>query len=173
MNSPSMVYETSLNEIPKAWDLSTRKEIIINLGLIWNKTRIFLSTSSGSPITSGKKRKEKAKSEVSEHTIKVCLNFSCCIHADVNKRQITEGKNSSDKMEEKRRGNIPRMINLRFWIRALPLNPKSEGKQTVSTVLKNCVFYLPSFKRKLSRSWLLPKLFLVSFFLFNKRILLF
>ena len=60
------------------------------------------------------KRKDSANSQVSEYTTEVYLNFSCCIHADVNKRQITEGKNSSDKMEEKRRENIPRMINLRL-----------------------------------------------------------
>ena len=66
------------------------------------------------PNNERKKRKDSAKSQVSEHTIEVNLNLSCCIHADVNKRQITEGKNSSDKIEEKRRGNIPRMIKLRF-----------------------------------------------------------
>ena len=51
-------------------------------------------------------RKDSAKSQVSEHTIEVYLYFSCCVHADVNKRQIMERKNSSDKIEEKR-GNIP------------------------------------------------------------------
>ena len=59
MNSHSGVCWASLNEIPKAGDLSTRKEIIINLGLIWNKTCIFLSTWYGSPITSGKREKKK------------------------------------------------------------------------------------------------------------------
>ena len=50
---------TSLNETPKAGDLSTRKEIIINLGLIRNKTCTSLSTCYENPITKGKKRKEK------------------------------------------------------------------------------------------------------------------
>ena len=85
---------------------------------------------------------------MSEHTIEEYFDFSYSIHADVNKRQITEGKNATDSIEEERRGNIPRMINLRFWIRALPSNPKSEGKQTVSTVLKNCVFTFHPLKEK-------------------------
>ena len=109
-------------------DLSTRKETIINLGLIWNKTYIFLSTCYGSPITREKKkrkeRKDSTKSQVREYTIEVYSNLSCCIHADENKRQITGGKNNSDKIEEKRRGNIPLMINLRFGVQALLLNPK-------------------------------------------------
>ena len=67
------------------------------------------------PNNDRKKRKEKTmKSQVSEHTIEVYSNLSCCIHADVNKRQITVGKNNSDKIEEKGRGNIPLMINLKF-----------------------------------------------------------
>ena len=37
------------------------------------------------------------------------------------------GKNSSDKIEEKR-GNIPPMINLRFGARALPINHKVQRK---------------------------------------------
>ena len=61
-------------------------------------------------------------------TIKVYSNLSCCIHADENKRQITGGKNSSDKIEERRRGNILLIINLRFGARALPLNPKVRRK---------------------------------------------
>ena len=78
------------------------------------------------PSNERKKRKEKTlkKSQVSEQIIEIYSNLSCCIHADVNKRQITGGKNSSDKIEEKRRGNIPRMINFRFGVRALPLNPE-------------------------------------------------
>ena len=62
-------------------------------------------------------------SEVSEHTIKLYSNLSCCIHTDVNKRQITGGKNKTDKIQGRRR-NIFRMINLRFGVRALPLIPK-------------------------------------------------
>ena len=38
--------------------------------------------------------------------LKYNSNLSNCIHADVNKRQITGGKNNSDKIEEKGRGNI-------------------------------------------------------------------
>ena len=53
------------------------------------------------------KRKDSIKSQVSEHMTEVYSNLSSCIHADVNKRQITGGKNSSDRIEEKRRGNIP------------------------------------------------------------------
>ena len=34
----------------------------------------------------GEKRKDSAKSQVSENTIEVYLSFSCYIHADVNKR---------------------------------------------------------------------------------------
>ena len=63
------------------------------------------------------------KYHVSENTIKVYSNLSC-IHADVNKRQITGGKNNSDKIEAKGRGNIPLMINLRFGAQTLPSNPK-------------------------------------------------
>ena len=79
----------------------------------------------GNPITREKKAKRinSTESQVSEHTIKVYSNLSCCIHTDVNKRQIT-GKNSPDNIEERRRGNIPLMINLRFRARALPLNSK-------------------------------------------------
>ena len=73
-------------------------------------------------------RKDSTKSQVSEHTIKVYSNLSCCIYADVNKRQITGGKNKSDKIEEKGGGNVSRMINLRFGARALPLNPKVRRK---------------------------------------------
>ena len=147
-----------------------RKEIIINLGLSWNKTCNFLSTCYGSPITRRKrkkkkeKRKDPAKSQVSKHRIEVYLNFSCCIHADVNKRQITEGKNSSDKIKGKRKGNIPRMINLRFWNRALLLNPKVWRKADRTYRAEELCFYLLSFKRKLYHPWLLPELFLVSFF---------
>ena len=68
-----------LNEIPKARDLSMRKEII-NLGLIWNKTCISLSTCYRSPIMREKREKKN------EHTIEICLNLSCCIHVDMNKR---------------------------------------------------------------------------------------
>ena len=56
------------------------------------------------------------------------------------------------------------MINLRFWIRALPLNPKVWRKANDIYRADELCFYLPSFKRKLSRSWLLAELFLVSFF---------
>ena len=54
-----------------------------------------------------KKEERKYSYKVSEHTIKVYSNLSCCIHADVNKRQITGGKNSSDKIEEKEEGIFP------------------------------------------------------------------
>ena len=47
----------------------------------------------------------------------------------MNKRQITRGKNSSDKIEEKG-GNISPMINLRFRAQARPL--KSKGKRHMS-----------------------------------------
>ena len=104
--------------------MSTRKETMINLGLISNKTCISLSTCYDSPVTRGKRgNKVCTKSQVSEHTAKVYSNLSCCIHADVNKRQITRGKNSPDKIEERRR-NIPQIINLRFGVRTLLLNPK-------------------------------------------------
>ena len=74
----------------------------------------------------GKKRKEKtAKSQVNEHTIEVYLNFSCSIHADVNKRQIKEGKNSSDKIEEKRRGNIPLKDKLEILNSGSAIKPQS------------------------------------------------
>ena len=60
-------------------------------------------------------RKENtAKSQVSESTIEVYLNVSCRIHADVNKILSTEVKNISDKIQEKKSVNIPRIINLRF-----------------------------------------------------------
>ena len=68
-------------------------------------------------------RKDSTKSQVREHTIKVYSNLSCYIHADLNKWQITGGKNSFDQIEEKR-GNIPPLIKLRFGARALSLNPK-------------------------------------------------
>ena len=45
----------------------------------------------------------------------------------MNKRQITGGKNNSDKIEEKR-GNIPTLIKLRFGAQALRLNPKVRKK---------------------------------------------
>ena len=38
--------------------------------------------------------------------IKVYSNLSCGIHAEVNKRQITGGKNSPDKIEERREEGI-------------------------------------------------------------------
>ena len=69
------------------------------------------------------KRINSTKSQVREHTIYVYSNLSCCIHTDVNKRQVMRGKNSSDQIEEIR-GNISPMINLRFRAQALPLNPK-------------------------------------------------
>ena len=129
MNSHSGVWWASLNEIPKARDLSSRKEIINSLGLVWIKRCIFLSTCYGSPITREKREKKRLCKIPSKWT----CNWSMFkflflyIYADVNKRQIMEGKNSSDKIEEKRRGNIPRMINLRFWIRALPISLKESG----------------------------------------------
>ena len=64
----------------------------------------------------------------SEHTIKVYSDLSCCVHADVSKRQITGGKDNSDKIEERGGGNIPLMINLRFGARVLLLNPKVRRK---------------------------------------------
>ena len=91
----------------------------------------------------------------------------------MNKWQITEGENSLDKIEEKRRGNIPRLINLRFWIRTLPLNSKVWRKANRTYRADELCFYQPSLKRKFSRSWFLPESFNVSFFLFNKRIMLF
>ena len=49
------------------------------------------------PITRGKREaKISTESQVSEHTIKVYSNLSCCIHADVNKRQITGRKNNQE-----------------------------------------------------------------------------
>ena len=122
MNQPSKAWWASLN---KRKDLSTRKEAIINLGLIWKKD-VYPSTNVlWKPNNEWKKEKiiNSANSRVSEHTIQVYSDLYCCIHADVNKRQITGGKNSSDKIEEKK-GNIPPLINLRFGARALPLDPK-------------------------------------------------
>ena len=114
-----------IKQIPEAVDLSMRKDIVIKLGLIWNKMCIFLSTCYGSPIMRRKREKKRLYKIPSKWTYnKVYSNLSCCIHADMNKRQIMGGKNSSDKIEKKRRGNIPRMINLRFGVQALPLNPK-------------------------------------------------
>ena len=89
-------------------------------------------------------RKDSTKSQVSEHTIKVYSNLSCCIHADVNKRQITGGKNNS-KIEEKGGGKIPLMINLRFGARAQPLIPKSERKLNMSTA-DELYSHLPPFR---------------------------
>ena len=48
-----------VKQIPKAVGLSTRKEIVINRSLIWNKTCISLSTCYGSPITRGKRKKKR------------------------------------------------------------------------------------------------------------------
>ena len=137
--------------------------MIINLGLIWNKTCISLSTCDGNPITRGKeKRKDSTKSQVREHTIKVYSNLSCCIHADVNKRQITGGKNTYDEMEERRRGDIPRMINFWFGERALPI-AKSEAKRAVS-IADEQYSHLPPFRRKtfslLAFNWIVFSLFL-------------
>ena len=122
MNSLSEIRWALLNEYLKK-RFSTRKETITNLGRIRNKMCISQSTCFGSAITRGKeKRKDSTTSHVSEHSIKVYSHLSWWIYADVNKRQITGGKNSPDKLQEKR-GNIPRMINLRFGVQALPLNP--------------------------------------------------
>ena len=79
----------------------------------------------------------------------------------MNKRQITGGKNSPDKIEERRRGNTPLMINLRFGARALSLNRKVWRKA------KRVNRWRTIFS--LSRTWLLPALFffggeVVSFF---------
>ena len=59
MNSPSGVWWASLKEMPKAGDLSTSDENIINLGLTRNKTCILLSTCYGSPVTRGKREKKR------------------------------------------------------------------------------------------------------------------
>ena len=117
-------------------------------------------------------KKRLSKTQISEHTIEVYLNLCCCIRADLNKRQIIKGKNSSDKTEEKIKGNIPRMIDLRFWIQALPLKMKVWRKADCTYHADEQCFYLPSFKRIFFRSLHLPEFFLVSFFLFNERILL-
>ena len=128
---------------------------------------ISLSTCYSIPITRGKRGKKGLYEIPSEHTIEVYSNLSC-IRANVNKRQITGGKNNSDKIEEKGRGNIPLMINLRFEVRALP--SKSEGKQPYLP-LTNCIITFRHLEERLSRSWLLPEFFFFCFFLlFNKRI---
>ena len=95
---------------------------IIYIQYIFIVTRKYDTLIHSPGCGEGKKKREKIL--VSEHTIKVYSNLYCGIHADVNKRQITVGKNSPDKIEERRSGIIPQMINLRFGIRALPLNPK-------------------------------------------------
>ena len=76
----------------------------------------------------------------------------------MNKRQITGGKNNSDKIEEKGRGNIPLLINLRFGVR----RPKESGPYLPLT---NCILTFRHLEERLSRSGLLPELFFfVSFF---------
>ena len=51
-------------------DLSTRKGTIINPGLIWNKTCIFLPTCYGSPLMKEKKEENKLhQTLIGEHTI--------------------------------------------------------------------------------------------------------
>ena len=123
------------------------------------------------PKTRGKREKKRLCKIPSEHTIEVYLNFSRCIYADVNKRQITEGKNSSDKIEKKREYSPNDKREILNSCSAI--KPKVWRKAGRIYRAEELCFYLLFFKRKISRSWLLPELFLVSFFLFTKRILLF
>ena len=107
-------------------------------------------------------RKDSTKSQVSEHTIKVHLNLSCCVHADVNKRQITGGKNNSDKIEE---GISPKWQTCDLEHELYRQIPKSEGKRDVSTADELYSHLLP-FRRKtfslLTFGWIV--FFFVSFF---------
>ena len=109
----------------------------------------------------------------------------------MNKRQITGGKTSSNKIEEKR-GNTPPMINLRFGARALPLNPKVRRKaERVNhwrTIISSSAItdikwgprpgyeYFNVGSSEIQKDFLAPDFYLIVFFplflLFNKRILL-
>ena len=162
MNSHSEVWWASLNEYPKK-RLSTRKETIINLGLIWNKTCIFLSTCYDSPIARGKKERFY-KSQVSEHTIIVYSNLSSGIHADVNKRQITGGKNSTDKIEERRRGNIPPNDKLEIWNSGSAIKFQGLKESEPYLPLTNCIFTFCHLEDFLAPVCYLNCFFFVSFF---------
>ena len=110
----------------------------------------------------------------------------------MNKRQITGGKNSSHKIEEKR-GNSSPMRNLRFRARAPPLNPKIRRKAASiyhwrTTFSPSPLTYIkweprPGYgyysevSSEIQKDFLAPDFYLNFFFLcffliFNKRILL-
>ena len=131
----------SLNEIPKAGDLSMKKGIITNLGLIGNKTCIFPSTCYKSPMTRGKReKKDSTKSQVIEHTIEVYSNFSCCIHADMNKRRIMGRKNSSDKIKKKRRWEYSPIDKLLILNSGSVIKSQSLKESGPYQQLTNCIF---------------------------------
>ena len=82
---------TSLNETPKARDLSTRKEIIINLGLIWNKTYTSLSMYYENPIMRWGREKKRLCKVQSKWTynwsiFKFLLLYSCWREWKINYR---------------------------------------------------------------------------------------
>ena len=105
-----------------------------------------------------RKREEKEKkinpteSQVREHAIKVYSNFSCGIHTDVNKRQIMGGKNSPDKIEERRRGNIPQMIILRNWNTGSVIKSQCLKESGPYLPLMNCIFTFRYLEERLSRT---------------------
>ena len=107
-------------------------------------------TCSGSPITREKgKRKDSAKPQEIEHTIEVYLNFSLVVvMLTWIKDKIWKERMALIRLRKKRRENIPRMINVRFWILALPFNPKVWRNTDRTYHADELYFLLPPFRRK-------------------------
>ena len=113
-----------------------RKETIINLCLIWNKTYILLLTLYGNPITRRKTEENKFHKTPSKWTYNLSIFKSIFLRSrrqiylpafTQTKDKLREERMGSDKIGEKR-GNISPTINLRFRARALSLNPKVHRK---------------------------------------------